>query len=387
MNRNTLAAPIGRAGLWLEGLVRPRTRHPVEDVRSVLVLEYMLALGSCVHMTPLYEVLKRCRPELEVTVATRGLCLEVLRHSPYVDHLIETPDPLKHLGAAAGSLTRQLKERGIDPDCCLTGLPDQRTRISLLGAWVCRGWRGGYAVQSALLQRPLVVDRSRSQIANNLRLASMLGCDVEAPEPRVFFNEAEAKMAIEMVREASGGGRPVLAAVTQNSGGQRTGWHDERWVSVLRHAWERLGYAVIYVGTGGDVAAIERLRGLAGGIGVSIAGRTTVNELASMLAVCDLVVALDTGTMHVGRGVGVPMVALGPSWQKPVEWMPLGLPQVRILRGKDRVGVPDGYRLDEISAEAVIAAMEELAMLYPPGEQGRRTRLQAGLSQVERAAV
>ena len=387
MNRNTLTAPIGTAGLWLEGVVRPRTRRPVEDVRSVLVLEYMLALGSCVHMTPLYEALKRCRPELEVTVATRGLGLEVLRHSPYVDHLIATPDPLKHLGAAAGSLTRQLKERGIDPDCCLTGLPDQRTRISLLGAWVCEGWRGGYAVQSAVYQRPLLVDKSRSQIANNLRLASLLGCDVEAPEPKVFFNKAEARMARELVHEASAGGSPVLAVVTQNSGGQRTGWHDERWVSALRHAQERLGYAVIYVGTGADIAAIERLRGLAGGIGVSIAGRTTVNELASVLALCDLVVSLDTGTMHVGRAVGVPMVVLGPSWQKPVEWMPLGLPQVRILRGEDRVGVPDGYRLDEISVDAVVAAMEELAMLYPPDEQARRTRLQAGLSQVEGLAV
>jgi ADP-heptose:LPS heptosyltransferase len=97
-------------------------------------------------------------------------------------------------------------------------------------------------------------------------------------------------------------------------------------------------------------------------------------------------VTLDTGTMHVGRAAGVPMVVLGPSWQNPVEWLPLGVENVRILRGPDRVGVPQGYRLDEISAESVIAALGEVIDLYPATAAARELRLQTGVSKIDHLA-
>ena len=62
------------------------------------------------------------------------------------------------------------------------------------------------------------------------------------------------------MREANPEGRPVLVMVTQNSGGQRTGWHDERCVEVIRYASEVLGCCVMFVGTAGDSAAVEELR-------------------------------------------------------------------------------------------------------------------------------
>jgi hypothetical protein len=57
--------------------------------------------------------------------------------------------------------------------------------------------------------------------------------------------------------------RPVMVMVTQNSGGQRTGWHDERWVEVIRYANDVLGCCVMFVGTSGESAAVEALRAAA----------------------------------------------------------------------------------------------------------------------------
>ena len=65
----------------------------------------------------------------------------------------------------------------------------------------------------------------------------------------------------------------------------------------------------------------------------------------------------------------------------------LGVEQVRILRGEDRVGVPPGYQLDEISADAVIAALSELMAAYPPSPEERRRRLDEGISDVDHLAV
>jgi len=185
------------------------------------------------------------------------------------------------------------------------------------------------------------------------------------------------------VRVVNPDGCPLVLFVTQNSGGQLTGWHTSRFVQVIRHVYEVLGCAVAYLGTEVDRGPIEKIQQAAGGIGTSLAGRTSVNELAALLAIGDAAISLDTGTMHVGRAVGLPMVVIGPSWQRPIEWLPLELPQVRILRGQDRDNIPPNYRIDEVQASDVIAAVEELLAEYPPSAASRANRAAASTSTVD----
>jgi ADP-heptose:LPS heptosyltransferase len=375
---------LARTLLAVERIFRRKvaTVEP-ERVKQVLVLEYMLPLGSCVHLTPFFEALKVFRPDVSITVATRAMGAQVLRYSPYVDRVIDTPDPLTDLKAAVLSLRRDLRRVGIEPDCVLTGASDQRTRIALLGVFGADAWRGGYTLQPWLYQRPLEYDRSVSLIANNLRLAGVFGCEAESLEPRVFFSQENAETARALLREVNPKGLPLVVMVTQNSGGQATGWHTERFAQVIRHASEERGCAVVYVGTSADVAAIEGIRQATGGVGASIAGRTSVTELAAVLAMSDAMVTLDTGTMHIGRAVKTPMAVLGPSWQRPIEWLPLEVQNVRILRGVDRDDVPENYRLDEISAESIIAALEDLIRTYPASAWARESRVEQSLSAVD----
>ena len=370
-----------------ERWIRPGLRSAPASADSLLFLEYMLPLGNLVHMTPVFEALKRRERPLTITVATRGLGLGILAHSPFVDHLIETTDPLANLSKTAASLKSQLAAQGLRPDGCITGVADQRTKIAILALRASPGWRGGFTLLPELYQHPLVNDKSRSLIANNLRLAGLVGAPTDLLEPRVFYTAADVAHAHTLLDPLRAEGRPVLAIVSQNSGGQRTGWHADRWMRAMRHAHDKLGYELAFMGTVGEAKAIDSLRASAGRggalLGRSLAGRTSVTQLAATLAMSDLVLTLDTGTMHVGRATGVPMVVLGPSWQKPHEWLPLGKPHVAILRGEDRVGVPEGYMLDEISAESVIAALDRLGTSYPASEAARSTRIQASLSKVD----
>jgi ADP-heptose:LPS heptosyltransferase len=378
--KNLSAGPVTAA----ERLLRGRRLHPDPTaVKSVLILEYLLPLGCCVHLTPLYEAIKRSRPEIVVTVATRGLGIALLRHHAFIDHLIETPDPLQDTFAASRNLTSQLTTRGIRPDCVFTGASDQRTRIALLALLSGAGWRGGYTLAQQLYQRPLTLDSQSSLIDNNLRLAALVSASTQHREPRIFFSNSDAVAASALAQEANPDSKPLLVLVTQNSGGQSTGWHTDRFVQVIRHAHDVLGCAIVYVGTAADKPAIEQIRQAAGDIGTVAAGRTSVTELAALLAISDVAVSLDTGTMHIARAVGVPVVVLGPSWQKPIEWLPLGLPTARILRGPDRPDVPKNYKLDEIEAPQVIEALDDLLRTYPPHPASREERLQQSLSTVD----
>lgn len=373
-----------------ERWIRPGLLSSPAAAESVLLLEYLLPLGNLIHMTPVFEAMKRRERPLTITVATRGLGLGVLKHSPFVDYLIETPDPLAHLSQTTASLRAQLADQGLRPDGCMTGVADQRTKIALLALRASSGWRGGFTLLPQLYQHPLGNDKGHSLIANNLQLANLVGAPTELLEPRVFYSLADVAHAHTLLDPLRAEGRKVMAVVTQNSGGQRTGWHADRWVRAMRHAHQKLGYELAFMGTAGEAEAIDSLRASAGTdgalLGCSLAGRTSVTQLAATLAMSDLVLTLDTGTMHVGRTTGVPMVVLGPSWQKPHEWLPLGKPHIAILRGEDRVGIPENYMLDEISAESVIAALDRLGTSYPASEAARGERLRASLSTVDRLA-
>src|SRR5258708_2062963 len=112
-----------RALLTAERLLRPAA---ASSPASILILEYMLPLGCCVHLTPVYEAIKRAHPSSTLTVATRGLGLALLRNHPFIDHLIETPDPLTSTRAAARVLRTELASRSIRPSMILTGASDQR---------------------------------------------------------------------------------------------------------------------------------------------------------------------------------------------------------------------------------------------------------------------
>ena len=242
----------------LEQITRGRALV-ASEVREVLVLEYMLPLGCCVHLTPVYEAMKRQRPEIRLTVATSGLGAELLRHHAYVDRVLVTPNPLTDLAGAARSLRAQMRAAGVRPDWVLTGASDQRTRIALL-AVATGGLRAGFTLAPELYQKPLAYDSGRSLIDNNLRLLELLDRGAEHVEPRLFFSRREAERASQLLGEANPDGRPVLVLVTQTSGGQRTGWLRERFVEVIRFAATELAMQVVYVGTAGDAAAIEEIR-------------------------------------------------------------------------------------------------------------------------------
>ena len=221
-------------------LGRTRNVDPA-SVTSVLILEYYLPLGCCVHLTPVYAAIKHCRPGITITVATHGIAYDLLRHNPQIDHLIRIPDPITNLRSATRVLSTELSRRNLKPDCTLTGVSDQRTRVALLALLCGTGWRGGFTQAPALYHRPLANNHDISLLANNLRLLPLLGCSLTHFEPRVFFSAQDIAIATQLARTAGPEANPLLTVVTQNSGGQSTGWHIDRFVEVIRHAHTNLG--------------------------------------------------------------------------------------------------------------------------------------------------
>ncbi len=139
-------------------------------------------------------------------------------------------------------------------------------------------------------------------------------------------------------------------------------WPVERWTEVAR-AEQRLGHAVVLTGGPDEVA---RTRAIADAAGVPsthvYAGRTSLRELAALVAAAGRVVCGDTGIAHLATAYRRPSVVLfGPV--APAAWGPPERPYHRVL-WSGTVGDPHADRVDPgllaIPAERVIAALDGL---------------------------
>jgi ADP-heptose:LPS heptosyltransferase len=342
-------------------------RVPLGEIRNFLLLQHSTALGEVIHATPLVAALKDAVSGCRIVVAASGMAVEIFRDNTNVEAVVKTPSPLKDVWGAAAELRRLNPLRG-ETFATITSTGNERTRVALQAVLGGATNRVGFTVTPALYRAALEFDSERSQIANNLRVVGALGHELAsgAYEPQVFFSEQESEFARRTLHEAGVlEGQPVAVLVTQTSVTQWKSWRAERFRAAAEFLHERYGAHVLFVGTAAEAAAIDAIREGLSFRTTSVAGKTSLTELTALLRLCAVGLALDTGTMHLGRAVGLPMVIVAPAWSPPVEWLPLGNPRFRILKNLDMPVATPEYVIDEVSVDEVTEALADLLKRYP----------------------
>ena len=359
------------------------SQHPsIDDLRQIrnfLMLQYESPLGSVVHATPLLEALRQALPDAAITVAAGRMAASVLQHNPSIDRCVVTPNPLENFRASVGEVRGLLRSMPEGPRCVITTVGNQRSRLAILGTLAGDAVRVGYTLAPELYDVRLCFQPECGQIEGNLNIARSLGHDVPFCEPRMYFSQKDAEHAEEWLKPIPSEALRI-AFVTQNSGGQCNQWSVPRFQQVISHLSQHQNAVPIFPGTANDAAAIEALRKKLPDRGISLAGKTTIAELAAVLSQCDLVVSLDTGTFHVARAVGLPGVVLAPAWQSPLEWLPVENPCYRVLRGPSIQEAPPEYWIEEVSTGQVITTALDLLDKFPPSLEQRAARMRASLA-------
>lgn len=363
-------AVVAASVAGVERAIFPGRRQPLAEIGHFLLLQYPTALGTAVHATPLVPALRAAVPGCRIAVAASGIALEIFRNNPGIDWLIETPSPLKDLRGAVRSLRSQ-NPFGRRRFAAIATMGNERTLIGIAGLLSGANVRVGFTEVPQLFRTVLKFDPERSLIDNNLRIVEAFGYPFRHFEPQTFCAEADLAWARSALAEAGvREGQMVVALVTQTSVTQRKSWRPERFRAAARHMIERYGAHIVFLGTAAEAAAIEALRDGLGVATTSVAGKTSLLQLSALLRLCRVGLTLDTGILHIGRTVGLPMVVVAPAWSPPIEWLPLDNPRYRVLKNADMAVCPPEYVIDEVSVAEVTAALDELVAKYPVGAMG-----------------
>jgi ADP-heptose:LPS heptosyltransferase len=310
-----------------------------------IVVLRALKLGDFLTGLPTYRALRRAFPEDEIVLAApRALAPLVALTNGAIDRIVECGE----LAPLAPEL------RDADVGVNLHGAGPQSHRL-LLAA------RPRRLIAFRNEEVPASVDGApfeerEHEVARWCRLLAHAGIPADPRELDL------AVPPINVPRRLRG-----ATLVHPGASSESRRWPLERWIAVAR-AEQRLDRPIVITGGPDEV---ERARAVAGAAGVPqthvFAGRTSLRELAALVAAAGRVVCGDTGVAHLATAYRRPSVVLfGPI--APSVWGPPPRSYHRVL-WSGTTGDAHADRVDPgllaIPAERVIAALDALSVAAP----------------------
>jgi len=280
-------------------------------VKALLVR--LSSIGDVVHTLPALRALRRSGAECGFLVEPAARPL--IEGNPDVAWLLAAPPARRFAWREAAATVRAARALRFDVALDFQGLWKSAAWARACGARRAVGWRGALRREpgSGLLigESPARPPESPHVIDKNLALLGALGIQAvglrEFPLPDTGEEARRVGARLSALGVADG-------FVLLNPGG---GWASKLWPpeafgALARGLGER-GLACL-VGFGpGEEALAERVAAASGGA-ARVAFSTTLRELLELLRRARLVVAADTGPLHMACALGTPVVGLyGPT--------------------------------------------------------------------------
>jgi heptosyltransferase I len=280
-------------------------RYPARHVCVVL----LSGLGDVVHGLPLVNALKDHDPSRRITWVVEPMAAPLLAGHPSLDRVV-----IYRKKEGLGGLRRLRRDlRAGEPIDLALNL-----NVYLKSVWPTLlsraphrvGFDRGRSFEGVWLASNHHLDpRPRAHTADMfLEFAEHLGLAVPAPEWRIPLAEEERAAQAEFF--AAFAGRPV-ATIVPASANAKKDWPAERWAAVADALAGDFGFRVLLAGGPGErEQRIGREIVARAGTKPLWALGDSIRRLAWILAGSSLVLAPDTGPVHVARAFGVPVIGL-----------------------------------------------------------------------------
>jgi heptosyltransferase-3 len=201
----------------------------------------------------------------------------------------------------------------------------------------------------------------------SLRIVRSIGIDTERTVPRLWISagavdRVRGLLAAEHLEEEA-----RWVTVNPFSRWKYKEWGYDKWVEVIDWLWDEHGIRSVLVGSGEEAAAAADIAGKCKHRALSLAGKTTLGELAALLSLSAIHLGVDSAAPHIAFAVGTPTVTIfGPSdwraWTVPDETHRTVTPDLSCVpcRNKGCDGTERSICLEELGAETVKRTVSEL---------------------------
>ena len=276
---------------------------------SHLCVVLLSGLGDVVNGLPVVNALRAGNPSLRVTWVVEPMPAAILRGHPSIDNVVvyRRWDGVSGLRALWPSIRRHAP---FDATINLNVYFKSVWPTLFSGARRRIGFDRGRSFEGVwLASNEHLPARPRAHTADMFaEFADYLGSPVTSPEWKIDFTEADRLEQASLLETAAG--RPI-ATVIPASASHKKDWVSSRWAEVIDALANDWGFWVVMAGgPGGREQSIGREIAAAASAPVHWAMGDSVKRLTATIGASNLVLAPDTGPVHIARALGVPVIGI-----------------------------------------------------------------------------
>jgi ADP-heptose:LPS heptosyltransferase len=311
------------------------------------------ALGDTLFSTPAIRALKERYPAWELEVLAHRVFGALLAHNPHVSRIYTYPGRNRRLL----TLARALRLRAYDLVIILHGNDPEATLLAHFSG-------SPYIIGSA--KSPLAFAYSAAAaptglyehaIERRLNYVRLVGADTNDKRMDLFLPPGETDRAAAILTQHFGDLPPLLMAFHPTGSDPYKWWPGESFIELGNFLYESYHAPLLIVSGKGDRVQAEAIAARLAGPSLVTGGRFPLLTMAALLSHCRLLVANDSGPLHLGLALGVPTIGLLGA-DDPRRVGPYGVDWGAALHKRDEVCAVEPCRLKKCPKNLCLEAIQ-----------------------------
>ncbi|MBU0880799.1 MAG: lipopolysaccharide heptosyltransferase II [Candidatus Omnitrophica bacterium] len=323
-------------------------------------------VGDVLFSTPFIRALRAANPDAHIACLLHPRCREMLESNPRLNEIIIYDEDAAHKGLIGKwRLVKELKKRRFDTAFLLHRSFTKAFITYLAGIKERVGYptknRGG--VLTRIIEEP---SEELHKVEYFLNIARAAGCDIGDSSYEFFVQDEDRKFIKELLAQSNVSDKDIVVVLCPAGNWPPKRWPAENFARLGDELADKFGAKIVLSAAGKDLKLVEEIKSVMASAAVIASGKTGLKQLGALLERADLVVANDTGPMHMAVAVGADTIALfGPTSAGLTG--PYGKGRYRVISRNESCEVPcydvtctDNACMSAIKVEDVLGEAEAM---------------------------
>lgn len=346
------------------------------ETRKRILIVNVNWIGDVIFSTPFIRAARQHYPDSFIACLLHPRCMDILQDNPRIDEIIVYDEEGAHKSLSGKlKLIASLRKKRFDIAFILHRSFTKALIVFLAGVKE----RVGYPTKRRgmfLTKLAQIPDEEVHKVEYFLNLARAYGIDARDGTYEFFVRDSDRKNIRRFLGENGIIDKDPLVVLCPGGNWGPKRWPTGNFARLADLVIEKLGARIVISGAKKDIALAENIKSMMKTIPAVSCGKTNLKELGALLERANLVVANDTGPMHLAVAMKTPVIALfGPT--SPGLTGPYGQGHYKVIWKNKECDVPcydmtcaDNRCMALITAEDVFKKAEN--MLTQSSNNGNR---------------
>lgn len=296
-------------------------------------------VGDVLFSTPFIRAVREANPDAYIACLLHPRCKEILEANPRLNEIILYDEEGVHKNLPGKwRLIKELKAKKFDTALLLHRSFTKALITYLAGIKERIGYptknRGG--ILTKVIEEP---DEEMHKVEYFLNIARAAGMKTKDASYEFFVQDSDRKFIKDLLQKDGVTDKDFVVVLCPAGNWDPKRWPRENFARLGDELAEKYAARIVLSSAGRDIALVEDIKSVMAAAPISMAGKTNLKQLGALLERANLVVANDTGPMHMAVSVGAKTIALfGPTSARLTG--PYGMGDYRIISKNESCEVP-----------------------------------------------